>query len=313
MRQQARAPARSVSGFNHGFLFLLPKKDTGLVSDTRPISVTNTDNRLLANTVARAIMPAVAALLDPAQRGFLAGISGHSHVTDINKFFFQGVADNTQRLVFLLDTAKAFDSIDHDWIFKVLRKASFPTWLIHFVRCSLHDVKVGPFFGGSPSCFIPIERGVKQGCPLSPLLFIVSYDPLLSNLRAVSGGVPVPIQPSPAPSNSPSEIPFPAEPFYPPEGPAFHFSLGQSSFDRPLIEVPCQALGPSGVPCPLVTRYHAPYCMTHSISILGLLVKPSPIPGAGLGLFATRDFRPGSHITSYLGEVLSKTELDARR
>ena len=65
-------------GFNHGFLFLLPKKDTGLVSDTRPISVTNTDNRLLASTVARAIMPAVTALLDPAQRGFLAGISGHS-------------------------------------------------------------------------------------------------------------------------------------------------------------------------------------------------------------------------------------------
>ena len=101
------------AGFNHGFLFLLPKKETGLVSDTRPISVTNTDNRILASSVARAIMPAVSALLDPAQRGFLAGISGHSHIEDLNKFFYQGVVDNTQRFVFLLDTAKAFDSIDH--------------------------------------------------------------------------------------------------------------------------------------------------------------------------------------------------------
>ena len=33
-------------GFNHGLLYLLPKKDTGLLSDTRPLSVTNTDNRV---------------------------------------------------------------------------------------------------------------------------------------------------------------------------------------------------------------------------------------------------------------------------
>ena len=138
--------------------------------------MTNTDNRLLARTVARAIMPAVSALLDPAQKGFLAGISGHSHIENVNNFFYQGVANNSQRFVFLLDTAKAFDSIDHTWIFKVLRKAAFPDWLLHFVKCSLHDVKVGPFFGGPPSCWIPISRGVKQGCPLSPLLFIMSYD-----------------------------------------------------------------------------------------------------------------------------------------
>jgi hypothetical protein len=172
------------SGFNHGFLFLLPKKESGLVSDTRPISVTNTDNRLLASAVARAIMPAVSTLLDPAQKGFLAHINGHSHTEDLNEFFYQGVATNTQRYVFLLDTAKAFDSIDHRWIFKVLEKAEFPVWLRHFVRCSLHDVRVAPFFGGPPSCFIPIERGVKQGCPLSPLLFIISYDPLLTALRS---------------------------------------------------------------------------------------------------------------------------------
>ena len=46
-------------GFNHGVLFLIPKKPTGLVADTRPISVTNTDNRLLASTVASLVMPAV--------------------------------------------------------------------------------------------------------------------------------------------------------------------------------------------------------------------------------------------------------------
>ena len=40
--------------------------------------------------------------------------------------------------------------------------------------------------------------------------------------------------------------------------------------------------------------------------------KPSLIPDAGLGLFATREFPPGCHLTSYLGEILSKVQVDAR-
>ena len=103
-------------GFNHGLLFLLPKKLTGLLSDTRPLSVTNTDNRLLASSVARAIMPAVVDYINPSQKGFLAGKNGSDHTVDINKIFYDAVKEKKDHLLFLLDTAKAFDSIDHDWI-----------------------------------------------------------------------------------------------------------------------------------------------------------------------------------------------------
>ena len=57
-------------GFNHGLLYRLPKKDTGLLSDTRLLSVTNTDNRILAAVVARGIMPAVDALVDLSKEFF---------------------------------------------------------------------------------------------------------------------------------------------------------------------------------------------------------------------------------------------------
>src|SRR4051794_23360394 len=60
-------------GFNLGVLFLLPKKQTGLLSDTRPLSVTNTDNRLLATAVARGIMPAVDGYICPVQKVFWSG------------------------------------------------------------------------------------------------------------------------------------------------------------------------------------------------------------------------------------------------
>jgi hypothetical protein len=169
-------------GFNHGLLFLIPKKLTGLISDTRPLSVTNTDNRLLAATGARGIMPAVSDYLNPAQKGFLNGKSGSDHTTDINQIFYDAVKEKRDHFVFLLDTAKAFDSIDHDWITFVLVKAGFPPWLRNFVKGSLSSVKVAPYFGGSLTDWIDIHRGVKQGCPLSPLLFLIAYDPLLHYL-----------------------------------------------------------------------------------------------------------------------------------
>ncbi len=169
-------------GFNYGILFLIPKKPSGLVSDTRPISVTNTDNRLLASTVAHLIMPVVSELVDPSQKGFMSGKNGHEHTLKINEFFFEGVKQNTQRLVFFLDTAKAFDSIDHSWALRVLCKAGFPPWVIAFVKGSLSEVKVSPCFGRSLVDWINILRGVKQGCPLSPLIFILAYDPLLHAL-----------------------------------------------------------------------------------------------------------------------------------
>ena len=175
------------AGFNKGILFLLPKKNTGLVSDTRPISVTNTDNRILAAAVARQIMPGLLDLIESCQKGFLSGRQGADHVVDVNEFFYQGVEGDSERFLFLLDTAKAFDSIDHSWITTVLNHVGFPAWFQRFIKGCLTNVSVAPFFGKGTHCWIDIERGVKQGCPLSPLLFVIAYDPLLFFLNSLHG------------------------------------------------------------------------------------------------------------------------------
>ncbi len=69
----------------------------------------------------------------------------------------------------------------------MFNKVNFPPWFKNFVKGSLSAVKVAPFFGGELTDWIDILRGVKQGCPLSPLLFIIAYDPLLHSLSRIEG------------------------------------------------------------------------------------------------------------------------------
>jgi hypothetical protein len=175
-------------GFNYGVLFLLPKKGIGTPDDTRPISVTNACNRIIAKGVLRCIVPALSELIHRSQKGFIPGREGSEHIRELNELFYKALeVDKEELFVLFVDTQKAFDSVDHDFLSAVLRKIGFPGWLVKIVSALLTRVRVTPVFGGRTDVWIDILRGVKQGCPLSPLLFAVCYDPLLCELNNIPG------------------------------------------------------------------------------------------------------------------------------
>ena len=94
-----------------------------------------------------------------------------------------------QTFLLFLDTKKAFDSVDHNFIFAVLEKINRPSWFLETMRGLMNEVVVFPSIARSisPEHGIRIERGVKQGCPLSPLIFALCYDALLEKLE--TGGI----------------------------------------------------------------------------------------------------------------------------
>jgi len=96
------------------------------------------------------------------------------HLHDLNGSYYRKVQENLDYFILFTDNAKAFDSIHHDFIGCVLAKQGFPEWLINAVSNLLTAVTVSPSL--APDFSIAIKRGVKQGCPLSPLLFILCYD-----------------------------------------------------------------------------------------------------------------------------------------
>jgi hypothetical protein len=89
----------------------------------------------------------------------------------------------------MTDNAKAFDSIEHDFIFKTLAAQHFPAWFVSTVRSLLSKTSTNPTL--CPTTNIHIRRGVKQGCPLSPILFVLIYDPLIRALKHHSDLTPL--------------------------------------------------------------------------------------------------------------------------
>eukprot|EP00928_Gymnodinium_smaydae_P016877 TRINITY_DN16394_c0_g1_i1.p2 TRINITY_DN16394_c0_g1~~TRINITY_DN16394_c0_g1_i1.p2 ORF type:complete len:120 (+),score=12.85 TRINITY_DN16394_c0_g1_i1:736-1095(+) len=80
------------------------------------------------------------------------------------------------------DFAAAFPSVEHSFIKKLLSRLGLPRWFLNLVNCFHHSSKCSIVLGGSRHEGFALSRGIRQGCPLSPLLFAVISDMLLRKL-----------------------------------------------------------------------------------------------------------------------------------
>ena len=172
-------------GFNDGNLFLLPKKETLLPTDTRPLAVNNCDNRIIARVASLSIIPALKEHLHPEQKGFIPGRQGSDHIISLTeRFYRQAQGIDPHNHILSIDSRKAFDSISIPYLHAVIDKIGLPDWLGKLVKGLYHLARVTPVFGAKPTgVWIDLRRGVRQGCPLSPLLFAIAMDPLIEQLR----------------------------------------------------------------------------------------------------------------------------------
>ena len=113
-------------GFNFSRLNLLPKKSTFLPEDTRPISIPNSDNRVISTIIKNTIHDPVAAFLHKAQKAFIRGLHIQDHVYDVNKVFYQNFSKQQQHFLLLLDFKKAYDLVDHEFLLAVLEHIGMP-------------------------------------------------------------------------------------------------------------------------------------------------------------------------------------------
>lgn len=91
-----------------------------------------------------------------------------------------------------LDQEKAFDRIDHGYLFNVLKAFGISEHFLNLVKLLYTGAACIVKVGGGLSRPIPVSRGIRQGCPLSEQLYSIAIEPLLFNIRKTLSGFIIP-------------------------------------------------------------------------------------------------------------------------
>jgi hypothetical protein len=170
------------STLGEGILHLIGKDGRPTVDNLRPITITNTAYRIIATLTRVVIMDRVEELLDQRQKAFVPGRNMFDHVEEVFESFYKDQIKQTTAYYILVDFNKAFDRVDRSALYETLEAQGWGSDLRNVVR-SLNLNTTVTLRVGSSSVVIPTGRGVRQGCPLSPLLFNLAIEPLLVSLR----------------------------------------------------------------------------------------------------------------------------------
>ena len=173
--------------FNAGSLVLLPKKGLGTAEDTRPLVINNTDNRIIAKCIKNSINDSLEGLLSHHQNGFREGRSTDTNVSFFNEKFYSALERGEMYDVLLADFQKAFDSVDHDAILELIGSVGYDKGTQNSIRALFQGAHCYTTIKGATPTRIDFHSGVKQGCPLSPSLFILVMDVIIDMLASTTG------------------------------------------------------------------------------------------------------------------------------
>ncbi|KAL3692069.1 hypothetical protein R1sor_005720 [Riccia sorocarpa] len=173
----------------NGFIVLIPK---GLQPETvaqwRPITLLNVIYKVLAKLVASRLALILPQHTPPEQQGFVKGRSTFNCILTFCMVHEALKQNRKSALFFSIDQEKAYDRLLPQFLWQVMSKMGFSDKFISVVKALQEDAESSLLFNGRvlPPFLIGkgVSSGVRQGCPLSPLLFVIATCPLIAAIKS---------------------------------------------------------------------------------------------------------------------------------
>lgn len=174
------------------------KGDIGQLKYWRPLSLMNVDYKGLTKVLAARVGPVMPKLVSDEQACGVPGRTIHDQLYLIQHLYEYHTETGRSGMLVALDQEKAFDRLNHKYMYKVLEKMNLSHQMLTWIKIIYSKMVSRININGFITSPIPITRSVRQGCPLSMLLFVLVSESLNQLVKSENGITPLKLPNTPS-------------------------------------------------------------------------------------------------------------------
>lgn len=174
------------TSLTQGITVLIPKpnKDKLFLDNWRPICLLNNDYKILALLLARRLRSVLDSIIDETQSGFMNKRHIGNNIRLILDILDYPEMVEEGGLMLFVDFYKAFDTVEHPFILQSLKKFGFGDFFSSAIKSLYNNSNSSIRLPGGMSPRFNVSRGIRQGCPASPYLFLLVAQLLSDHIKS---------------------------------------------------------------------------------------------------------------------------------
>ena len=164
-----------------GLITLIYKKKgkRNKISNYRPISLLNVDYKILARIMANRLKVVLPNIISPNQTCCILGRDIADTTASLRDIIELIEKDDLEGYLIKIDQEKAFDRVDHKYLFYILEQFGFGEQFVDWIKIFYNGIRSSVKCNGFLTNYVPILNSLRQGCPISALCYVIAAEPLL--------------------------------------------------------------------------------------------------------------------------------------
>ncbi|KAM0042735.1 putative RNA-directed DNA polymerase [Helianthus debilis subsp. tardiflorus] len=174
-------------GCSSSFISLIPKvKDPQGLNDYRPINLVGIYNKAISKVLANRLKSVIGKVISINQSAFIKDRLILDGPLILNEVIAWAKKKRNQIFLFKIDFAKAYDIVNWNFVSSIMNQMGFPPKWCLWIHGILSSARSSVLINGSPTFEFPCHKGMRQGDPISPFIFLIVMEALSSMIRKAS-------------------------------------------------------------------------------------------------------------------------------